>query len=93
MHFDPDAALAAGFPPPILHGLASYGMAGAAVSRALGYVPAAVARLACRFAGVVFPGDTLDFEVWREGSDDARLRARVDGRTVLDGGEIAWKAL
>lgn len=90
LHLDPGAARAAGFDRPILHGLASFGMAGVAVSRALERDPSHVAQLACRFAGVVFPGETLEFLVWRDGTDGARFLGRVGDRAVLSHGRIAW---
>jgi acyl dehydratase len=91
LHLDPGVAAAAGFPRPILHGLASYGIAGIAVSRALGHDPQAIARLACRFSGIVLPGDTLEFSIWREGKAAARFSAHVGTRMVLDAGDIAWR--
>lgn len=91
LHLDPAVAAQAGFSRPILQGLASYGIAGAAVSRALGRDPAGVSLLACRFSGVVLPGDELQFQVWRDGADAARFTAHVGTRKVLDAGEIAWR--
>lgn len=91
LHLDPDVAARAGFSRPILHGLASYGIAGVAVSRALGRDPASQAMLACRFSGVVLPGDTMTFSVWRDGDAGARFTAHVGERKVLDVGEIAWR--
>ena len=90
LHLDPETARAAGFDRPILQGLASYGMAGVAVSRVLERDPSRVAHLACRFAGVVFPGDTLEFLVWRDGTNGAQFLGRVGDRTVLSNGRIAW---
>ena len=91
LHLDPAFAAKAGFPKPILHGLASYGISGVAVSRALGHDPAAVASLSCRFAGIVLPGDELIFSIWRSGPDAARFNAHVGTRKVLDGGELVWR--
>lgn len=91
LHLDPDIAAAAGFSRPILQGLASYGMAAMAVSRALGRDAAAVGLLACRFAGVVLPGDEVEFKIWKQAGLDARFVAHVGERKVLDGGEIAWR--
>jgi acyl dehydratase len=91
LHLDPLLAQTAGFSRPILQGLASYGIAGLAVSRALGFDPTAVSRLACRFAGFVLPGDDITFQIWTEGTLAARFRAFVGTRKVLDGGEIAWR--
>lgn len=91
LHLDPDVAARAGFSRPILHGLASYGIAGVAVSRALGRDPASQAVLACRFSGVVLPGDAMTFSIWRNGDAGARFTAHVGERKVLDGGEIVWR--
>ena len=55
LHADPEAAKRAGFERPILHGLASYAIAGVAVARALGRSPAELASLGCRFTGIVLP--------------------------------------
>jgi acyl dehydratase len=89
LHADPDIARRAGFERPILHGLASYAMAGAAVARACGHQPARVSALACRFSGVIFPGDTIDFAVWRDGAR-ALFQAFVGGRKVLDQGVVSF---
>ncbi len=90
LHLDPAFARGAGFDRPILHGLASYGMAGVAISRALARDPASISRLECRFSGVVFPGDQLEFRIWRDGPNAARFHAFVGLRKVLDGGSIEW---
>lgn len=91
IHADPDVARAAGFPRPILHGLCTYAMAAHAVLRAvLDHEPGRLAGLAVRFTAPVLPGDTLDFELWRDGASQLRLRARAAERgvTVLDNGVV-----
>jgi acyl dehydratase len=85
LHADPEAAKRAGFEGPILHGLASYAIAGVAVARALGLSPAALTSLNCRFAGIVFPGDSLSFRIWRERAGVA-FQAVVGERRTLDQG-------
>ena len=90
LHLDPAIAQAARFDRPILQGLASYGIAGAAVSRALARDPVSISRLSCRFSGVVLPGDKLDFRIWHVGDVAARFQAFVGTRKVLDGGAIEW---
>ena len=85
LHADPDAARRAGFERPILHGLASYAIAGVVVARALGASPAELSALACRFSGVVMPGDELGFRIWREPSG-AAFQAFVGERKALDQG-------
>jgi acyl dehydratase len=89
LHIDPGFARAAGFERPIMHGLGSYGTAGVAVSRALGRNPADMTALACRFTGIIMPGDRLEFAIWADGAT-ARFQARVGERVVLDEGEIEW---
>ncbi|MDR6834090.1 MULTISPECIES: MaoC/PaaZ C-terminal domain-containing protein [unclassified Sphingopyxis] len=90
LHIDPAFARSAGFDRPIMHGLGSYGVAGAAVARALGRDPATLSHLACRFSGIVLPGDTLQFTIWPT-SDGAAFRAHVGDRLVLDEGQAAWR--
>ncbi|KUI36675.1 MaoC family dehydratase [Mycobacterium sp. GA-2829] len=67
LHSDPDFAAAAGFPRPILHGLCTYGIAcKAIVDEFLDGDVARVKSYGARFAGVVFPGETLRANVWKE---------------------------
>lgn len=69
LHSDPGFAAAAGFPRPILHGLCTYGMTcKALVDTVLGGDTAQVGSFGARFAGVVFPGETLRVSVWEEGA-------------------------
>lgn len=90
LHADPDAARRAGFERPILHGLASYAIAGVTVARACGYSPDRVKALQCRFSGVVFPGDALDFRIWNDGGK-AMFQAFVGDRKVLDQGLVSFE--
>jgi acyl dehydratase len=90
LHSDPEAARRAGFERPILHGLASYGVAAVAVARALGHSPTQVKRLDCRFSGIVFPGDELNFRIWRT-QESAVFQAFVGERKTLDQGRIAFR--
>lgn len=82
LHADPAFAKAAGFSQPILHGLASYAIAGNAIMRATG---GAIARLSCRFAGVVLPGSEMLVSIWHEG-EDIFFEAHVGEQRVLDQG-------
>jgi acyl dehydratase len=91
LHADPAVALAAGFDRPILHGLATYGMAARAVLRAvLDHDPARLRALAVRFTEPVYPGETVRVQLWRESAQVLRLRARVEARArvVLDQGVV-----
>ncbi|GAB3860105.1 MaoC/PaaZ C-terminal domain-containing protein [Nocardioides maradonensis] len=65
LHADPAFAKGAGFPAPILHGLCTWGI----VLRELtdGLLDGDASRVAgwgARFAGVVFPGETLTVNAW-----------------------------
>ncbi len=76
LHIDPAVAAAAGFPRPILHGLATYGFAGRAVLAALcDNQPERLRRLDVRFSSPVFPGETIKVEIWREGANGIGNRA------------------
>jgi acyl dehydratase len=90
LHIDPAFARSAGFDRPIMHGLGSYGVAGAALSHALTRNPAEMSALSCRFSGIVYPGDRLAFSIWPD-ADGAAFRAHVGERLVLDEGRIAWR--
>ena len=83
LHADPAVAKAAGFPRPILHGLATYGVAGHAILKSLcGYDPARLTAIAGRFSAPVFPGETIRTELWRDGGV-VSFRARVVERDVI----------
>ena len=85
LHADPAFAALGGFDRPILHGLCTYGVVcKAAVDTVLGGDPARARRYRARFAGVVFPGETVTTRMWEEG-DKTLLEAVVEDRdaTVL----------
>jgi acyl dehydratase len=65
IHADPEFARRGGFDQPILHGMCSYGMVCKAVIDAVldGDV-GRVRRYRARFAGVVFPGETITVRMW-----------------------------
>lgn len=66
LHADPEFARRAGFDRPILHGLCSYGITlKAVVDTVLGGDAARVDSFRTRFAGVVFPGETLRMRMWQ----------------------------
>lgn len=91
LHADPEVAAKAGFDRPILHGLCTYGMAARAViEKVLDHDAARLKRLALRFTSPVWPGETVRYELWREGATLLRLRASVDGRrtVVLNNGVV-----
>lgn len=83
LHANPDVAAAAGFPKPILHGLCTYGVACRAVLQAMAdYDPARIRQFDVRFSAPVFPGETIETRLWRDGADIA-FDARVIERDVV----------
>ncbi|MBT2429835.1 MaoC family dehydratase N-terminal domain-containing protein [Streptomyces sp. ISL-112] len=74
LHADPAFAERAGFDRPILHGLCTYGMTLKAVADTL--LDGDVSRIAAyrtRFAGVVFPGETLRIRMWAAGDGHVQV--------------------
>jgi acyl dehydratase len=88
LHIDPERAKAAGFPRPILHGMASFGVAAHAIVRTLAqYQPERLASIEARFARPVFPGETIRTEMWRSGSEVFfRCRTVERGEVAIDNG-------
>lgn len=82
LHIDPGIAAKAGFPRPILHGLATYGFACRGLVEAFcDGDPAGLKSMRARMSAPVFPGDTIRLECWRV---DGRIafQARVAERDV-----------
>ncbi|MFF5130120.1 MaoC/PaaZ C-terminal domain-containing protein [Streptomyces syringium] len=78
LHADPEFAASAGFDRPILHGLCSYGIVlKAVVDTVLDGDVTRVRSYATRFAGVVFPGETLRVRMWRESPGPGRVQVSV----------------
>lgn len=84
LHVDPAVASKAGFPRPILHGLATYGAACHGLVKAFcGYDPARLKSIRARLSSPVFPGETLRLEAWRVGNDEVAFRGRLVERDVI----------
>ena len=67
LHADPEFARSAGFEAPILHGLCTYAIVLREVTDLLLDGDAsAVGGFSARFAGVVFPGETIAVDAWDE---------------------------
>lgn len=89
LHVDPGMARSAGFERPILHGLATFGMAGRALLLGpCGGDPERLRAISVRFRAPVYPGETLQFDLWTE-EERVLFEARSVERdvVVLDRGE------
>lgn len=88
LHADPALARRAGFPVPILHGLASYAIACRAVLATVSdYDPTRIAGFDVRFTSPVFPGDTIETDIWvDDGTVSFRCRVPARGITALNNG-------
>lgn len=91
LHAVPAVATSAGFDRPILHGLASFGIAAFLATCAVcDGDPDRLRGIGVRFSAPVLPGDTLAFEIWRFAAGEVAFRARAveRDRIVLDNGHI-----
>jgi acyl dehydratase len=83
LHADPDVAKKAGFDKPILHGAATFGVAGHAVVKAACDGDASrIVSIAGRFSSPVMPGETIRTELWRDGAV-VSFRCRIAGRDAV----------
>jgi acyl dehydratase len=83
LHVDPAVAQAAGFPRPILHGLASFGIACHGILKCVcDQDPGKLKAISGRYSAPVFPGETIRTEMWRDGPV-VSFRARVVERDVI----------
>lgn len=83
LHADPEVAGRAGYPRPILHGLATYGMACRGLLNLFGANdPSRLKSLSARMSSPVFPGETISIECW-ETADGISFQARVVERDVV----------
>jgi acyl dehydratase len=83
LHAEPAFAKTAGYPRPILHGLATFGIAGHAIMKSVcGYDPTRLTTIAGRFSAPVYPGETIRTEIWRDGYV-VSFRARIVERDAV----------
>ncbi|KAH9068438.1 peroxisomal hydratase-dehydrogenase-epimerase [Lactarius deliciosus] len=85
LHIHPDFATSGGFERPILHGLCSMGISGKHVLKTFGPYK----DIKVRFAGIVYPGETLITEMWKEGDKvifETKVKER--GTTVLNAAAV-----
>jgi acyl dehydratase len=84
LHIDPDFAKKGGFHRPILHGLCTYGHAVRAILyNACDGEVGRFKEFKARLSGVVYPGDTLVTEGWRDTGGRYLIRSRTDRGVVL----------
>ncbi|ODV88434.1 hypothetical protein CANCADRAFT_33032 [Tortispora caseinolytica NRRL Y-17796] len=78
LHIDPAFAAVGKFPQPILHGLASFGISGKLLYEKFGMFK----NIKVRFSNVVYPGETLQVEAWKEGNK-VIFQTRIVERNLL----------
>ncbi|NCX13701.1 MAG: MaoC family dehydratase, partial [Betaproteobacteria bacterium] len=66
LHADPAVAIAAGFKQPILHGLASFGVAARSlIASCADHDASRLVEIGLRFSSPVYPGETLETAIWK----------------------------
>lgn len=83
LHADPGVAAKAGFQAPILHGLASFGVAARAVLKGIDSAhTSSLKSFGLRFSSPVYPGETISTDLWCDGPV-VSFRSRVAARDVV----------
>lgn len=89
LHIDPIFAQAGGYSKPILHGLCSLGFA---VRHVMKQFPGEdIQRIKTRFSGVIYPGETIATEMWRDaGSSRVYFKCQVKetGKNLIIGAYV-----
>jgi NAD(P)-dependent dehydrogenase (short-subunit alcohol dehydrogenase family)/acyl dehydratase len=88
IHLDQATALSAGLPGCILHGLCTMAFAQRDVVNAFADAdPSRLASLSVRFAGPVFPGETLTMQMWDHGDGSVSFATmNAEGKPVITDG-------
>jgi acyl dehydratase len=90
IHTERQVALRAGLPDIILHGTATWALAGREIVRLFcGGEPLRLRRLTGRFAAMVIPGTTIEVEMGREGDVVGFEVRNAEGRVAISDG-WAW---
>lgn len=84
LHADPAVAAKAGFPKPILHGLATWGNAARALVQLFAdHEPSRLRDIRARLTSPVYPGETLVVEGWCVAEVEVAFRVRVKERDLV----------
>ncbi len=84
LHVDTRFATLLGFQRPILHGLCTYGYAARAVLKSCaGNNPHRFKSIQARFSHHIFPGESLETEMWYESATNIKFRSRVVERDEI----------
>lgn len=93
LHTDPAFARNAGFPHPILHGMATYGFTARALLHGpAGADPERFRGMNARFTKSVVPGVELTVQMWEEGDEVLFRTIDDDGAVVIDRGRARMGA-
>lgn len=90
LHASPDAARAAGFKAPNIHGLCTMGVATHALLKSCcDYDTWRFKRMRLRFSAPVYPGETIRTEVWNNGNEMTFLCKSVEqDKIVINNGYL-----
>ncbi|PAU86086.1 3-alpha,7-alpha,12-alpha-trihydroxy-5-beta-cholest-24-enoyl-CoA hydratase [Pseudomonas sp. WN033] len=93
LHADPDVARQAGFEKPILHGLATWGVAVRAIMQAVcDYDNTRIASIFGRFTAPAYPGETFRVGIWNQGNEVFfRVTALEREVIVINNGRVELK--
>lgn len=83
LHVEPEYARSSGFDSPILHGRATFAVAGHAILKTYcNYMPNRLKAMEARFSAPVYPGETIRTEMWLDGGE-VSFRASVVDRSAV----------
>ncbi|MBW0486644.1 hypothetical protein O181_026359 [Austropuccinia psidii MF-1] len=88
LHIDPSFSKVGGFETPILHGLCFFGISGKHVYEKFGPFK----DIKVRFTGSVYPGETLETNMWKEGNKVIFVTKCKERNTIVLGSAAATLA-
>lgn len=89
LHRDPSYTASRGYERPIMHGLCTYGIACQAVLKTMcDYDHTAICGFDVRFSAILYPGETIITDMWRDGNIISfRSRLKERDAVVLNNGK------